>query len=416
MIGLVDCNNFFVSCERVFHPNLRCAPVVVLSNNDGCVIARSNEAKAMDIKMGVPFYQVKHLAEAGKLHVFSSNFTLYGDMSKRVMSVIRSMVPRVEVYSIDETFIDVSGIKDVQQLGLDLSARVEKWTGIPVSVGLAGNKTLAKMASKFAKRYKGYDGCCMIDTVEKREKALRLFPIEDIWGVGRRMFKQMMYYGVHTAYDFTKWNRMRVQREFGISGVNTWLELQGVNCIDFEPSVAKKSITTSRSFKEAITEYEKLQAIVADFAALCAKKLREQQGRTSEIIVYFRTNSFRTDLPQYSNAAKVVLNVPSSDVRELVTAATAGLKSIFREGYAYKQAGVLVTNIINGVIETDMFDTVDRVRQERLLKSLDALRGKMGDRAVRVASQGDCSGEMNRKYRSRCYTTNPDDIIEVKIS
>ena len=164
MIGLVDCNNFFVSCERVFHPNLRCAPVVVLSNNDGCVIARSNEAKAMDIKMGVPFYQVKHLAEAGKLHVFSSNFTLYGDMSKRVMSVIRSMVPRVEVYSIDETFIDVSGIKDVQQLGLDLSARVEKWTGIPVSVGLAGNKTLAKMASKFAKRYKGYDGCCMIDT------------------------------------------------------------------------------------------------------------------------------------------------------------------------------------------------------------------------------------------------------------
>lgn len=416
MIGLVDCNNFFVSCERVFHPNLRCAPVVVLSNNDGCVIARSNEAKAMDIKMGVPFYQVKHLAEAGKLHVFSSNFTLYGDMSKRVMSVIRSMVPRVEVYSIDETFIDVSGIKDVQQLGLDLSARVEKWTGIPVSVGLAGNKTLAKMASKFAKRYKGYDGCCMIDTVEKREKALRLFPIEDIWGVGRRMFKQMMYYGVHTAYDFTKWNRMRVQREFGISGVNTWLELQGVNCIDFEPSVAKKSITTSRSFKEAITEYERLQAIVADFAALCAKKLREQQGRTSEIIVYFRTNSFRTDLPQYSNAAKVVLNVPSSDVRELVTAATAGLKSIFREGYAYKQAGVLVTNIINGVIETDMFDTVDRVRQERLLKSLDALRGKMGDRAVRVASQGDCSGEMNRKYRSRCYTTNPDDIIEVKIS
>src|SRR5574344_1283229 len=292
MIGLVDCNNFFVSCERVFHPNLRCAPVVVLSNNDGCVIARSNEAKAMDIKMGVPFYQVKHLAEAGKLHVFSSNFTLYGDMSKRVMSVIRSMVPRVEVYSIDETFIDVSGIKDVQQLGLDLSARVEKWTGIPVSVGLAGNKTLAKMASKFAKRYKGYDGCCMIDTVEKREKALRLFPIEDIWGVGRRMFKQMMYYGVHTAYDFTKWNRMRVQREFGISGVNTWLELQGVNCIDFEPSVAKKSITTSRSFKEAITEYERLQAIVADFAALCAKKLREQQGRTSEIIVYFRTNSF----------------------------------------------------------------------------------------------------------------------------
>jgi DNA polymerase V len=416
MIGLVDCNNFFASCERVFHPELRTKPVVVLSNNDGCVIARSNEAKALGIKMGIPFYQVKNFVDEGKLHVFSSNYTLYDDMSKRVMSVIRGMVPRIEVYSIDETFIDVSGVENIYQLGLQLSARVEKWTGIPVSVGLAENKTLAKMASKFAKKYKGYHGCCVIDTPERCEKALRLFPINDVWGIGRRMIKQMNYYGVHTAYDFTKWNRSRVQREFGVTGVSTWLELQGVRCIDFEPLVAKKSITTSRSFREEITDFESLSAMVADFAALCAKKLREQHGRTAEVVVYFRTNTFRTDQPQYSNVANVELTVPSSDVRELVAAATAGLKSIFRKGYAYKQAGVVVTNIVNGVIPIDLFDPVDRVRQEKLLQTLDKLRGKMGDRMVRVASQGDCSGEINRKYRSHCYTTNPKEIIEVKIT
>ena len=251
----------------------------------------------------------------------------------------------------------------------------------------------------------------MIDTGDKRNKALRLFEINDVWGIGRRMAKQMNYYGVHTAYDFTKWNRSRVQREFGIAGVNTWLELQGVPCIDLEPLVAKKSITTSRSFKEEITEFESLKAMVADFAALCAKKLREQNGRTAEVIVYFRTNTFRLGFPQYSNLAKVGLVVPSSDVRELVAAATAGLESIFREGYAYKQAGVVVTNIINGVIPTDLFDTVNRVKQEKLLQTLDKLRGKMGDRMVRVASQGDYSAEINRKYCSNCYTTNPEEIM-----
>lgn len=416
MIGLVDCNNFFVSCERVFRPTLRHSPVVVLSNNDGCIVSRSNEAKAMGLKMGTPFYQVRHLVEEGRLFAFSSNLTLYGDMSRRVMSVIRGMVPRIEVYSIDETFIDLRGIANPDELGHDISIRVERWTGVPVSVGIASTKTLAKMASKYAKKYKGFRGCCMIDTEEKRRKALRLYDIKDVWGVGHRMSGRMADDGVHTAEDFIHWNRQRVQREFGITGVRTWLELQGERCFDFEPSVAKRSIVTSRSFQEAVTDFEKLRALVVDFATLCARKLREQHGYASTLVVFTRTNPFRTDLPQYSNYAKVEFPVPTSDLRELAAAATAGLRSIFKSGYAYKQAGVEVLNIANGALQTSIFDKVDRVRQEKLLNSIDGLRKKMGDRVVQVAAQENSVNAASRKYRSGCYTTNVDDVIQVKIT
>lgn len=415
MIGLVDCNNFYVSCERVFHPALRHRPVVVLSNNDGCVISRSNEAKAMGIKMGVPFFQVKPLVDAGRLDVFSSNFTLYGDMSRRVMSVLRGEVPHIEIYSIDECFIDVEGIPRLAEFGRHLSAKVKKWTGIPVSVGLAPTKTLAKMASKFAKKYPGYQGSCIIDSDEKRLKALRLFDIADVWGIGRRYAQKLAVRHIKTAYDFIQWPRSTVDRLMGIGGVRTWMELQGKPCYQLEPSVAKKSITTSRSFKQEIYDYPALSSLVADFAAHCARKLREQKGSCQDLYVYARTNRFHED-NYYSNTAHVHLLVPSSDVRELAAAATEGLKTIFIEGYGYKQAGVTVTNIAGGCVPTDMFDTVDRIKQERLLRALDNIRLKHGDRTVRVASQGDSSGEMNRKYRSQCYTTNPDDIIEVKTS
>lgn len=415
MVGLVDCNNFYVSCERVFHPALRNRPVVVLSNNDGCVISRSNEAKTMGIKMGVPFFQVKPLVDAGRLDVFSSNFTLYGDMSRRVMSVLRSEVPFIEVYSIDECFIDVEGIPRLAEFGRHLSRKVRKWTGIPVSVGLAPTMTLAKMASKFAKKYSGYKGSCIIDTDEKRLKALRLFDIADVWGIGRRYAELLAKRYVKTAYDFTQWPKARVEHLMGISGVRTWMELQGKPCHHLEPSVGKKTITTSRSFKEEIYDYPTLASLVADFAAHCARKLREQKGSCQDIFVYIHTNRFHED-DYYGKTARVHLLVPSSDVRELAAAATEGLKSIFVEGYGYKKAGVTVTNIVNGSVPTDMFDDKDRIRQERLLRALDNIRLKHGDRTIRVASQGDSSGEMNRKYRSQCYTTNPDDIIEVKTS
>lgn len=414
MFGLVDCNNFFVSCERVFKPWLNGVPVVVLSNNDGCVIARSNEAKAMGIKMGVPFFEVRPLMESGVLKVFSSNYALYGDMSARVMSIIRAMVPRIEVYSIDECFVHFDEIDDPHALGLEVARRVRQWTGIPVSVGVAPTKTLAKMASKFAKKYKGYRGCCMIDTDAKRLKALSLFPVEDVWGIGRRTFRKIHTYGVKTALDFAQWDEVAVKRQFGINGLRTWSELRGIPSVEEERTEARQTITTSRSFKEPIDSFDHLNEVVADFAAHCARKLRKQNGNCQELTVFIRTNYFRTDIEQYSNAMRITFRVPTSDVRELVAAASRCLRSIWRPHRAIKQAGVTVSRIVDGVIQTDAFDTVDRAKQARLLKAVDAVKNTYGDRALRVILQGDCSNEMNRQYRSPCYTTEVEEILCVK--
>lgn len=414
MYGLVDCNNFFVSCERVFKPWLNGVPVVVLSNNDGCVIARSNEAKALGIKMGVPFYQVKAMADAGKLVVFSSNYSLYGDMSRRVMNVVRQSVPRVEVYSIDECFFWIDGEKDLHAFGQELSRKVRQWTGVPVSVGIAPTKTLAKVASKFAKKYKGYKGCCCIDTEQKRLKALELFPIEDVWGIGRRIGKKLKSGGVCTALDFAQWEESMIKPCFGVNGLRTWQELRGIPSIGMETQQVKQTITTSRSFKECIRDYDKMKEIVADFAAHCARKLREQHSCCKALSVFVHTNAFREDEPQYYGARTVGLLVPSSDVRELAMAASKALENVWRKGYGYKQAGVVVSDIVAGAVQMDIFDPVDREKQERLLKAMDSIKNQHGERALRVLSQGDCSNEMNRNFRSPCYTTVLDQILEVR--
>lgn len=414
MFGLVDCNNFYASCERVFRPWLNGVPIVVLSNNDGCVIARSNEAKAMGIRMGVPFFQVKHLMYEGKIKVFSSNYALYGDMSRRVMNVIRSRVPRIEVYSIDECFVDFAGIANPYSLGLDVVRQVKQWTGIPVSMGIAPTKTLAKMASKFAKKYKGYKGCCIIDTDQKRLKALSLFPIGDVWGVGRRIGQRLLAAGVNTALDFTKWTEQAVKKNLGINGLRTWQELRGLPSVHIEHSEAKQTITTSRSFKDSIGDFHTMQAMVADFASHCSRKLRAQHSECRVITVFLHTNSFREDEPQRYGVRHAVMSVPTSDVREIVHAADEALKAAWLEGYTYKQAGVTVSGISNGGIQTDMYDHVDRLKQQRLLRAVDAVKSRFGDRMLRVPIQGDCSNEINRHFRSRNYTTNLQDILVVK--
>lgn len=413
MFGVIDCNNFFVSCERVFHPDLHEKPVVVLSNNDGCVISRSNEAKKMGLAMGVPFFQVKSLMENGRLFVRSSNYTLYGDMSRRVMAVIRLTFPKMEVYSIDEAFVDFSGFPQPHQTGLELARKIKKWTGIPVSVGIAETKTLAKAATKFAKKYPSYHSCCIIDSEEKRLKAIQLLPIEDVWGIGRKM-RSRVGPGVHTAYDFTQWNRRHVQQEFGISGVRTWMELSGIPCVPFEPGTPKQTITTSRSFKQYIKTMDELKPIVSDLAAHCAKKLRRQSSYAKELLVFIHTNRFNGDSQQYANAAKIVFEVPTNDVRELAKASAQALEKIFLDGIGYKQAGVIVSHICNGIIETSAFDPVNRVKQQHLLKTVDHIHSLFGDSALKVASQGDCSNAMNRQYASANYTTNARDIITVK--
>ena len=414
MFGIIDCNNFFVSCERVFHPKLKGVPVVVLSNNDGCVVARSNEAKAMGIAMGTPFFKVRHWVDSGQLHVRSGNLTLYGDMSRRVMSIVRQSVPRVEVYSIDECFMDLDGIRDVERFGRELSAKVERWTGIPVSVGVAGTKTLAKMASKFAKKYSGYHGCCVIDSEEKRLKALKLTAVEDVWGVGRKMHAVLHQCGVLTAYQFAEWKVERVRRMFSLPAVHTWCELNGKSCIKMEQPSVKQSITSSRSFKEPLSNFEQLHGVVSDFSAMCARKLRSENSAAQMVSVFIRTDRFRPDLPQYSNMASVRLDVPTSDLRELAGAAYEALKSIYRPHYGFKKAGVTLSMISHEAVQGSLFDHVDREKQAQLLKAIDSIQQKMGADLIRVASQNSVGKVMLHQFRSPNFTTQWDELLEVK--
>ncbi len=415
MFGLVDCNNFFVSCERVFDPRLLDCPVVVLSNNDGCVVACSNEAKAIGIRRGVPFFRLRRLVEEGKLQVRSGNMALYGDMSRRVMSVIRRFVPRIEVYSVDECFLDLDGIAAPEELGRQLAATVQRWTGIPVSVGLAPTKTLAKVASRFAKRYPGYRGCCLIDTDAKRVKALRLTDIGDVWGVGRRHVETLRAQGVQTAWDLTQWRPQRVRRVLALPGLNMWHELWGRSVIGLEPSTARKSVTSSRSFKSPLTDYEDLRAMVADFADHCADRLRRNGGAARLVTTYIRTDRFRPDLPQYANAASETLDVATSDLRELVAAAVRCLERIYRPGYGYKKAGVTLGAIESDGVQGHLFDGVDRQRQERLLAAIDRVRQKNGRDALRVASAGRVEDVARREYRSPRYTTDWSELMVIHV-
>lgn len=414
MVGLMDCNNFFVSCERVFQPELADKAVVVLSNNDGCVVARSNEAKALGIKMGEPYFRIRQLVERGEVLVRSGNLRLYGDMSRRVMSVAQRFVPHIEQYSIDECFLDLDGVQQPVAVCRELVKVVRQWTGIPVSVGVAPTKTLAKVASKFAKKYAGYHGCCLIDTDEKRVKALRLTPVGEVWGVGRRHLPLLLGRGVKTAYDLTCWNEDHVRHLLALPGVRMWNELKGKPMIPLEQAVAKQSITASRSFRNVITDYELLRSLIADFASICADKLRRDGSAARMVTAYIRTDRFRPDQPQYGNSGTVTLDVATSDLREIVAAATRALQSVYREGYGYKKAGVSLSGITHGCVQAHLFDTVDRERQQRLLEAVDRVREKNGVQALRVASQESFRTVMNSEHRSPDYTTRLQDVIKVK--
>lgn len=414
MIGLVDCNNFFVSCERVFDPRLQGRPVVVLSNNDGCVVARSNEAKELGIGMGEPYFRVRRMVREGVLSVRSGNMALYADMSRRVMSVVARTVRHIEKYSIDECFFQVEGLEDYAAFGRELAARVRRFTGIPVSVGLAPTKTLAKVASRFAKRYAGYRNCCLIDTEEKRIKALRLTEVGDVWGIGRRHLARLRMCGLETAYDLTRWTEARVRHELALPGLRTWRELQGKPSIGLETASARKSLTSSRSFRTPVTDFGHLNALVADFASECADRLRRDKSAARGVTVYIRTDRFRPDLPQYAQAASLKLEVATSDLRELIAAASRLLRSVFREGFAYKKAAVTLTDISAGYVQTNLFDSIDRNRQERLLAAIDEVRRRNGSSALRVAAQGNVADEVRHEFRSPCYTTRLEYIIVVK--
>lgn len=413
MFGLIDCNNFYASCERVFNPSLNGKPIVVLSNNDGCVIARSNEAKALGIKMGIPAYQIKDIVKQHDVAVFSSNYVLYGDMSGRVMSMLAELAPEIEVYSIDEAFLNLEGIQDLQTLGSEIARRVTRGTGIPVSGGIAPTKTLAKVANKFAKKYPAYNRLCIIDTEEKRIKALQLTDIGDVWGIGRRQAAKLEKQGVKTAYDFTLLPGSWVRKNMTVVGERTWKELRGISCIDMESAPpAKKQICTSRSFGKMIEDIDTMAEAIATHASTCAKKLRKQKSYAMSLMVFIHTNNFREDLPQYWKNTVLHLPVPTNDTQEIVHYALAGLKTIFIQGYQYKKAGVIITEITTSS-QLGLFDTVDREKREKLMQAIDKINGEH-NQLVKLAIQGTGRDwKLKQEQLSGRYTTDINQIINI---
>ena len=420
MIALVDCNNFFVSCERVFRPDLDGKAVVVLSNNDGCVVSRSNESKAMGIRMGTPFFQIRHLVDEGRLKAYSSNYALYGDLSDRVMSILADSVPKIEVYSIDEAYLHLEGMPDerIPVLCSELVVRIRKWVGIPVSVGVAPTKTLAKISSHFAKRHKGYKGVCMMEPEKKRIKALKLTPIDEVWGVGRKLAPKMRDWGIATAYDFVQRPEEWVSSRLGVNGLRTWKELQGVECIEEDNGQRRKSICTSRSFADMIEDEQELSLRVSDFAAVCARKLRKEGSAAGLVTVFLYTNRFRDDLVQYFPSLSLKLGVAANSTHDIVGTSLKALKLIFRSGYKYKKAGVIVSDIVpSDSVQGALFDFDEELRQkmDRLSAVMDEVNSS-GTSVLRLASQraGHYADGIRSEFRSPLYTTSLDEIIEVR--
>lgn len=425
MFALVDCNNFYCSCERVFNPALRDKPVVVLSNNDGCIIARSNEAKALGIKMGEPFFKIRQTLEEQKVAVFSSNYALYGDMSHRVMSLLSEFTPDITIYSIDEAFLQLPTTEhdptfSIEEYGKKIVRTVTKGTGIPVTIGIAPSKTLAKIASHFGKQYAGYKNVCLIDTEEKRAKALQLTPIHEVWGIGRRLSPQLAYYGIRTAWDLTQKSEQWVRRNFSVTLARTWKELQGDSCIDIEELPHSKSICTSRSFPEkGISELPLLEEAVANFAASCSRKLKQQHTACYGMTIFAYTSRFPISGHPYQLSQTCSFSVATSDRQEIVSRAVEVLRQHWPDDITpfIKKAGVIVWGIIpDTAIQAQLFDPIDRGKQMALSKAIEEINRKNGHNMVRIAVQGyDKRWHLKCERISKRYTTDIDDIIEIKL-
>ena len=444
MYGIADLDNCYCSCEKVFRPDLEGKSIVVLSNNDGCVVARSNEAKKMGIKEGTPYFQLAELFPGQKIAVFSSNYELYGELTGRVVSIIRQETPAYFRYSIDECFMYLDGIPldQLQQWGERLHRRVKREVGMPISIGLAPNKTLAKIASKLAKKFEVYKHCCMIDTDYKREKALEWCPIEDVWGIGRRYAAKLQALGCKTALDFAKHHKDWVRLTFNnINIVRTWQELNGEDAVPNEAlelcSLAtngtqelakKKSICTSRSFNGMISDKDTLRTHIANYAARCAEKLRMQKTVATTVGVFVNTNAFREDLAQYWNFQETRLVTPTSSTIPIVQAAHDVLDRIFIQGYQYKKAGVIVMGISpDSPIQQDLFDlNAEQIQKMRRLDEvIDRINRMHGSETIVIGAQqytqknGKGKAEVfanaiKHDFRSKNPTTRWSDIIKLK--
>jgi len=431
MYGIIDCDNCYVSCERVFRPDLEGKPVVVLSNGDGCVVARSNEAKALGIKEGTPYFQMQQQFKDQEIAVFSSNYELYGDLSSRVVMIISQEAPAYFRYSIDECFVYLDGMERVnlQQWGEHLHQRIRRSVGLPVSIGLAPNKTLAKIASKLAKKFEVYRHCCIIDNDDNRIAALKWLPVEDVWGIGHRYAAKLQALGCKTAYDFAQHHRDWVRLTFNnINIVRTWQELNGEDVVPNEELTKKKSICTSRSFSGMIADKDQLRTHISNYASRCAEKLRRQDTVASVVGIFVSTNPFREDLLQYWKYQELRLITPTNSTIPIVQAATELLDRLFIQGLQYKRAGVIVNGISpSSPLQQDLFD-VD-AGQIRKMKKLDAavdlLNKRYGSETVVIGAQqytkphGEGKADVfadaiKHDHKSKNPTTRWSDIIELK--
>ena len=435
MLALVDCNSFYASCERVFDPRLRGRPVVVLSNNDGCVVARSPEAKALGIAMGTPFFQIRDLVARHGIVVRSSNYTLYGDLSARIMAVLGRFTPHLEVYSIDEAFLDLGGVPAdrLAECGRTIRRTVLRWTGIPVSIGIGPTKTLAKVANRLAKHAPAAGGVWSLADPRDQTAALARLDVQDIWGIGARLAARLKRAGIATALQLREANSNHVRCLLGVVGERTALELRGLPCLALEEVVPPaKSIIRSRSFGRPVLRQEELEEAVATHATRAAEKLRQHRRVAGAMSVFVETSRFRAS--PYANQATVPLDPPTDDTARLIHAALAALRPIFREGLAYQKAGVMLSGLEPRAGLTEcLFARYDRGRSERLMAALDDVNHRLGPDTLRYAAAGPCPPKrgsareedasppkrgspreggwhMRREHASPCYTTRWDEL------
>ena len=412
LLALVDCDNFYASCERVFRPDLKKTPIVVLSNNDGCVIARSKEAKAMGVKMGVPWFKVKkkYLAQGGK--VFSSNFPLYGDLSKRVMNILDGMVKRIEIYSIDEAFLDLQHIQNINQaheFGVYCRNTIRQWVGIPVRIGIAPTKTLTKVASHIAKNANGGTGVCCLSSQKDISRILKTLPIREIWGVGHNLARQLNQLGVYSGYELVQMDIRLIRKKFSVVLERTVRELRGESCIQIDDhSEPKKQIVVSRSFRSRIQNLSALKPLISNFAVRAGEKLRQEKQKCSQISVFISTSRFNKQL-QYRGFDSFQLPYPVDDTRSILMGANKVLNTIFRDGYPYAKAGILLSQFSHpAFIQKSLFAITDQqhVKQDTtLMQTIDELNGAQTQ--IYYASQCPAGlSPIQKEMVSPKYTTN----------
>lgn len=420
-IALIDVNNFYVSCERVFNPKLRYKPVVVLSNNDGCAVARSNEAKALGVPMGAPWFKFKELAKEHGIIAYSSNYALYADMSNRVMSILRQFSPDQEVYSIDESFLDLTSFKrkNLLEYGQQIRKTILQKTGLPVCIGIASTKTLAKLANHCAKKRPMFNGVCNFNSMAKEDLEQLLSEIEvgEVWGVGRKLAPRLKRLGVNTVLDLKRANPEILRQNFSVVMEKTIRELNGTVCIELEEvSPPKQQILSSRSFGNPVTDINGLSESISLYVSRAAEKLRRQKSYAGAIYVYIRTSPFREKDPQYSNGMTIKLPSPTDDTTKLVSIALWGLKQIYQQGYNYAKAGIMLSELVPAsAIQTDLFSVIQPdSKSERLMVAMDLINRKMGKESLKVASEGfKRPWKMKQENKSPCYTTNWNDLLKV---